>query len=152
MRCYEEKEYQVVEKRHSSITVSIHWSGNRIAESCWRNENLKSPYEHGRISPCGLFSTMLKQADLFRKVWLCISVEVNILHMLNCHYNEMWSFLVAKEKPVDQEGSHQRIAASLKWLRSNNPLYANFYSNYKTSTGAGQGILCCVCPSGARYQ
>lgn len=95
-------------------------------------ENLKTPYERGQVSLCGLLSTTLKRADPFRKVWPHIPGEVNILHKLNRHYYGMYGFLVAKEKPLEKEGSHQRIAAALKWLKSNNPLYANFFSNHET--------------------
>ena len=80
-------------------------------------ENQKSPYERGQVYLCGLFSTTLKRADSFKKVWPHISEEVNILHKLNRQYCTMNGFLVAKEKPVKKEGSHQRIAVALKWLR-----------------------------------
>ena len=95
-------------------------------------ENLKSPYERGQVSLCGLFSTTLKRAHPFRKVWQHFAGEVNILHKLNHHYYGMYGFLVAKDKPVENKASHQRITAALKWLKSNNPLYANFFSNYET--------------------
>lgn len=44
----------------------------------------------------------------------------------------MYGFMVAKEKPEEKKGSHERIVTALKWLRINNPLYANFFSNYDT--------------------
>ena len=40
--------------------------------------------------------------------------------------------MVAKEKSEEKQGSHERIVTALKWLRINNPLYANFFSNYDT--------------------
>lgn len=95
-------------------------------------ENLKTSYEHGQVSLCGLFSTILKRADPFRRVWPHFSGEVNILHKLNRHYYGMYGFMVAKEKPEEKQGSHERIVTALKWRRINNPLYVNFFSNYDT--------------------
>lgn len=44
----------------------------------------------------------------------------------------MYGFMVAKEKPEEKQGSHERIVTALKWRRINNPLYVNFFSNYDT--------------------
>ena len=91
--------------------------------------DLASPYEKRQIALAGLISKIVKpRSDKF-KIW------EHIRGKLDYHYFGMYGFMVANDQKPDGETPSKvqlRIQRALFWLRTHNPLYTTFYSNYDT--------------------
>ena len=96
--------------------------------------SLANRYERGQVSLCGLFSTVVKDAGMSR--FSHVQGEVNSLGKLDRHYYGMFGFLASKDEGIWIESpnpeSSLRIKGALKWFRTNNKLYSDFFCEYET--------------------
>ena len=134
LSCPQCKKYAVPPDQHVG---DVFESGTRIAKpvSQWNMKlpnavaNLANRYERGQVSLCGLFSTVVKDAGMSR--FSHVQGEVNSLGKLDRHYYGMFGFLASKDEGIWIESpnpeSSLRIKDALRWFRSNNKLYSDFF-------------------------
>lgn len=95
---------------------------------------LQNRYETGQVALCGLFSTTVKEANVWQ--WKHVQGEVNSIHKLDRHYYGLFGFLACKETSFAEHSTNPesslRIHSALGWLRTNNHLYSSFFSQYET--------------------
>ena len=96
--------------------------------------NLANDYEKRIVSLCGLFSTTVREVTPTQSRHVLGQVFMG--HKLDRQYYGMFGFLAASEEDVKAHSkkpdSDIRILQALKWLKQNNHLYSDFYSNFET--------------------
>ena len=97
-------------------------------------DQLSNDYERGQISLCSLFSTTVRNVTPTQL--LHILGQVSTGHKLDNHYYGLFGFLAVNEEDIrshsKQPESDVRLHQALKWLKTNNFLYKDFYSHFET--------------------
>ena len=95
---------------------------------------LRNRFETTQTALCGLFSTTVKHAGYSQ--WRHVQGEVNAVQKQERHFYGLFGFLACKEQDLRQQSKQPeaslRIHNALRWLRSHNHLYTDFFSNYET--------------------
>ena len=95
---------------------------------------LCNKYETGQVSLCGLFSDTVKKASMSQ--YHHLQGEINAIAKLDRHYHGLFGFIAVKDSDIythsPDPSSSLRIKKALKWFRTNNHLYTDFYAYYET--------------------
>ena len=92
---------------------------------------LCNKYETGQV---GLFSDTVKKASMSQ--YHHLQGEINAIAKLDRHYHGLFGFIAVKDSDIythsPDPSSSLRIKKALKWFRTNNHLYTDFYAYYDT--------------------
>ena len=94
---------------------------------------LRNRFETTPTALCGLFSTTVKQAGYSK--WRHVLGEVNAVQKQERHFYGLFGFLACKKQDLRQQSKQPqvslRIHNALRWLRSHNHLYTDFFTKYE---------------------
>ena len=91
---------------------------------------LRNKYETGQVALCGLFSTTVKEANVWQ--WKHVQGEVNSIHKLDRHYYGLFGFLACKDTSFAEHSANPRVFSQDPQVTHNNYLYSSFFSQYET--------------------
>ena len=95
-------------------------------------QSLNGDVEKSQVALMTLFSSTVKRANPFRRCWMHKGGEVNVTSKLKQQYLGMYSAFITAENKTQDPSSNNRVKAALIWLKQNNPLYKDFFSNVET--------------------